>query len=139
VDPLALILIGAVDRRVGPALKLAAQLQEFEARAVHVAIDPLVTSRVAEDWIELGLSWLPLHIEDPRDEGLAACVCEVVEREARDRSRVIVLVPELDLGHWWHRVIHRGTARHLASRLQRLRRVTTVVIPYSLEDTSVFA
>src|SRR5687767_9729480 len=92
---LALILVGQVDRRVLPALMLAANLPEFESRAVHVSVDVLETEQLAHDWMELGLAWVPLHIEEPTSPSLVGSVRAVVEREAEEPRRVLVIVPEI--------------------------------------------
>lgn len=127
---LVLILVGQVDRRMLPALTLASNLPGFEARAIHVAIDPLESQRLAEDWMELGLSWVPLQIEEPTSASLVGSVRSVVEREAGGERRVLVIVPEVDLGRWWQALLHRSTGRRIARGLSTLRPVSTVVLPY---------
>jgi hypothetical protein len=127
---LALILVGSVDRRVLPAHWLAARLPELEPLAVHVSEDAAGSQELANAWMELDLAWVPLHIEEPRDESFLACVQRVVEREAADRSRVLVIVPELDLDRWWQTLLHRSTGRRIARRLHDSSRVSTVVLPY---------
>jgi hypothetical protein len=134
---LALILVGGVDRRVVPALALATQLQEFEARAVHLAFDLDTVRRLADDWMGLGLAWLPLHVEEPAAATLADSIRSVVEREVREHSRVLVVVPELDLPRWWQPLLHRGAGRRIARHLQDMRRVSTVVLPYCVEATAL--
>ena len=130
--PLALILVGTVDRRVLPALSLAASLPDFDVKAVHVSVDPVATSRLAREWMRLDLAWVPLHIEDACDEPLATSVRRLVERELSSHRRVLVIVPEVDLDRWWQTLLHRSTGRRIARRLQALRRVSTVVVPYPI-------
>jgi hypothetical protein len=128
---LALILVGHVDRRVVPALTLAATLSDYELRAMHIAIDPLTTEQLAHDWMALGLA-LPLQIEEPVDASLVGTVRSIVERETGEHRRVLVIVPELDLDRWWQTLLHRSTGRRIARGLAALRRVSTVVLPYPL-------
>jgi hypothetical protein len=80
--------------------------------------------------MELGLSWVPLLIEEPTGESLVGTVREVVERESEGRGRVLVIVPEMDLDKWWQTLLHRSTGRRIARALVALRRVSTVVLPY---------
>ena len=129
---LALILVDRADRRMLPALRLAANLPDFEARAVHVSVDALETEQLTHDWMELGLTWVPLVIEEPTAETLVGTVQEVVERESEGRGRVLVIVPELDLDKWWQTLLHRSTGRRIARALIAHRRVSTVVLPYPL-------
>ena len=130
---LALILIGYVDRRVLPAVSLAASLPDFDAKAVHVSVDSAASQQLANDWMELELAWMPLHIEEARDESFLSTVRGIVEREAAGRSRVLVIVPEIDLDRWWQALLHRSRGRRIARGLHELRRVSTVVVPYPVE------
>ncbi len=130
---LALILVGHMDRRVLPAITLAASLPDYDTKAVHVAVDPAESRRLAEEWMGLDLGWIPLHIEDPHHGSLLATINDVVEREIHDRSRVLVIVPEVDLDRWWQVLLHRSTGRRIARALRAVRRVSTVVIPYPVD------
>jgi hypothetical protein len=130
---LALILVGDVDRRVLPAVHLAASLPDFETKAIHVSLDQVASQQLARDWMELELSWVPLHIEEVRGESFLATVQGIVEREAAQRSRVLVIVPELDLDRWWQILLHRSRGRRIARGLHKLRHVSTVVVPYPVE------
>lgn len=127
---LALLLVGEVDRRILPALTLAARLPELEPKALHVALDPDQSRQAADAWMDLDVAWMPLHIEEPADETFLACVQRVVATEAARRSRILVIVPELDVDRWWQTLLHRSTGRRIARRLSRDSRVSTLVLPY---------
>ena len=131
--PLALVLVAAVDRRMLPAIALLPQLAGFDAQALHVATDAEQSHRLARDWMELGVSSLPLQIEESAGASLAATVRRVVEREVASRPGVTVIVPEMDLGRWWQPLLHRGTGRLVAWELAKLRQVTTVVVPVRVD------
>ena len=126
---LGLVLVNAVDRRVLPALGLAASLRNFDVKAVHVAVDRDEGQHVAEAWMRLDLGWAPLEIEDVGDRPLLVAVQDVVTREVASRARVVVIVPELELDRWWHLLLHRGMGRRIARRLQAVRGVWTIVVP----------
>jgi hypothetical protein len=132
-SPLAVVLVAAVDRRVLPAVALLPQLVGSDARALHIATDPEQSHRLARDWMDLGLVSLPLQVEDPMGETLAASVRQVIEREARTRPRVTVIVPEMDLGRWWQPLLHRSTGRAVAWELAGMAGVTTVVVPVRVD------
>lgn len=127
----AIVLVSAADRRMIPALRFVSRLAETDVRALHVSVEAEETRRLAEDWMKLDLTWLPLHIHDSATDDLAEAVREAVEREAGETSDVIVVIPELEFIHWWHPLLHRRSARRIARRLQRLPEVTTVVVPFT--------
>lgn len=127
---LALILVGEIDRRVLPALLLAARLPELEPRALHIAVDPDESHRLADLWMDLDLSWVPLDIVELGDEPFLDCVQRIVAAEAAERSRVLVVVPEVDLDRWWQTLLHRSTGRRIARRLLGHSRVSTIVLPF---------
>ncbi|MGH9284650.1 MAG: hypothetical protein ACRD0M_03105 [Acidimicrobiales bacterium] len=62
------MLVSVVDRRILPALRFVSRLPETDVRALHVSVEAFETRRLAEDWMELGLTWLPLHIHDAATE-----------------------------------------------------------------------
>ena len=68
---LTVVLVAAVDRRVLPALAFVPQLAESDVWAVHIAEDAAESHRLARDWMDLGISWPPLHVEEPAGGTLA--------------------------------------------------------------------
>jgi hypothetical protein len=128
---LGLVLVDAIDRRVLPALDVAATLRGFDIKAVHIALDEDDGRRVAEAWMRLDLGWAPLEIEEAGERSFLTAVNEVVTREVARRSRVVVIVPELDLRGRWQSLLHRGTGRWIARSLQSTRGVCTIVVPYT--------
>lgn len=127
----AVVLVSAADRRLLPALRFVSRLVETDVWALHVSIEAEETRRLAEDWMKLDLTWLPLHIHDSATDDFAEAVREAVEREAGETGDVIVVVPELEFTHWWHLLLHRRSARRIAHRLQPLPEVTTVIVPFT--------
>lgn len=125
------VLISTVDRRILPALRFVSRLPFAEPRALHVSVDPEETIHVAEAWMHLGLSWLPLHIREGA-AGVAPAVQAAIEEQAGDIDSVTVVVPELNVPRWWHPLLHRQSARHIAAELQNAPRVTTVIVPFTM-------
>lgn len=127
------VLVSAVDRRILPALRFVARLPFARPRALHVSVDPEETRRVVDDWMALGLTWLPLHIAEASGDGVAAAVTAVLAEETWLADRVTVVVPELNVPRWWHPVLHRRSARRIAADLQAVPRVTTVIVPFTTD------
>lgn len=127
----AIVLVAVVDRRILPALRFVSRLPDTEVRALHVSVEASETRRLAEDWMELGLTWLPLHIHDAATESLADSFRHAVLQQTARSGDVTVVVPELDFHRWWHPLLHRRSARQIAQLLQPLPGVTTVIVPYT--------
>jgi hypothetical protein len=127
----AIVLVSAADRRIVPALRFVSRLAGTEVRALHVAVDSEETRQLAADWMQLDLTWLPLHIHDSPTEDLLGSVRHAVERAAEETGEVIVVVPELQFTRWWQPLLHRRTARRIAVQLQSLNGVTTVIVPFA--------
>ena len=128
-DHTVILLVSVVDRRIVPALRLISRLACTESRALHIAVDADETRRLAADWMNLGLTWLPLHIREATDESLPRSVRDVVEQETSAAGSLTVVVPELDLGRWWQPLLHSGSSRRIAAHLQSLPGVTAVIVP----------
>lgn len=127
-----IVLVSVVDRRIVPALRFVSRLGYTDTRAVHVSVDADETRRLAADWMDLGLSWLPLHIRDGTAESLPVSVCDAVRHEVVGATSVTVVIPELDVLRWWHPLLHRRSARRIAAHLQQLPDLTTVIVPFSV-------
>lgn len=131
----AIVLISTVDRRILPALRFVARLPQTDAHALHVAVEPDETRQVAEAWMELDLTWLPLHIHDPSGGDLLDSVRKAVEQQADNRRDLTIVVPELTPARWWHPLLHRSTGRRIAQHLQQITGVITVIIPFATTPT----
>ena len=129
---LVILLVGAVDRRILPAVRFLSRLPNTDLRAVHISVNSDASQRLALDWMDVGLSWLPLHIHDPGAGTLEASVRQLLESQPNPGRPVTVVVPELEFSRWWSPLLHRRSARRIARQLQPLRTVTTVIVPFSL-------
>ena len=126
------VLVSVVDRRIVPALRFVSRLGYRDTRALHISTDPHETRRLARDWMNLGLSWLPLHIRDAIGPSLPLSVREAVLLEAGATGDLTVVLPELDSPRWWYPLLHRRAARRIAAQLQSLPGVTAVIVPSAL-------
>ena len=126
----AVVLVGALDRRVVPALRFAARLGHADVKALHVSVDPEQTRRLVEGWMAVDLAWLPLDVRAGASESLLASVRRVVAEEAAEAGELTVVLPEAQHDSWWHRLLHRRAARRIAAALSGDRAVSTVIVPY---------
>jgi hypothetical protein len=129
-----LLLVGGVDRRILPALRFVSRLSDTEIRALHVSVDAGETRRLADDWMRLGLTWIPLHIHEAAADDLPQAVRLLVQQVV-GADRVTVVVPELESVRWWHGLLHRRSGRRIARQLYELPDVTTVIVPFESSGT----
>ena len=127
----AIVLVSVVDRRILPALRFVSRLPDTDVRAVHIASDSTESRQLAEDWMGLGLTWLPLHIHDVAASTFLESFRVAIREEAGYTVEVTVVVPELDYERWWQPMLHRRTARRIAQELQALPGVTPVIVPFT--------
>lgn len=127
------VLVAVADRRIVPALRFVSRMPHAEAWALHVSVDMEDARQLAHDWMDLGLSWLPLRIEEAADDGLLASLRRILQQE----RNVTVVIPELVHRRWWHPFLHRRSARRIADNLQELPGVTVVMVPSSVVRRSV--
>ena len=128
-----LLLVSAVDRRIVPAIRFVSRLPFAQPRALHVSIDADATRRFLEDWMRLELTWLPLHVREAPSGHIAEAVRSAIDEEADHYGTVTIVVPELNLPRWWHPLLHRQDARHIAAGLQDVPGATTVIVPLTLD------
>jgi hypothetical protein len=136
-DGLVLVLVGALDRRIVPALRFVATWTGADLRAVHVVVDAATTRRLASEWMALDLGWLPLHVHDAVGPTLATSIVAAVEAEttAAGVDRCTVVVPQLDVPGRWQQLLHRRTGTEVARVLATVPGVTTLVAPAAMSST----
>lgn len=126
------LLVSAVDRRILPAIRFVARLPFARPRALHISVDADATRQFLDDWMRLDLTWLPLHVRDATSGDVADAVRAAIGEESDRYDTVTIVVPELHLPRWWHPLLHRQSARHIAAQLQDLPGATTVIVPFTL-------
>jgi amino acid transporter len=106
----AVVLVGTVDRGVGPALAYAKSISP-QVEAVSVAFSDEQTALLQEEWLHLGngvrLTVLPSPTQSVIDPVVRYLHHLRTESEA---DLVTVVMPELVLAHWWERPLHRQSA-----------------------------
>jgi amino acid transporter len=133
-----LVLVSDLDRPVARAIQYARTMHADETRAVHIAVDPAHGRQLADRWVGLGMTRVPLDIVDCPDRRIDRAVLDVVADELADaRTEVTVLVPRREYTHLWHRLLHDRTSDQLASALARLPHANVTFVPYHLGSVAI--
>jgi hypothetical protein len=128
-----LVLVERLDRSAARAIQYARSLHPDELRAVHIAWDPDAANHLADEWLRLGLSRLPLELVDCPDRRIAHSVLEVVAESAVDgATEVAVLIPRRQYKRRWHRLLHDRTAEEIADAVAKLPHANVTFVPYHL-------
>jgi amino acid transporter len=130
---IVLILVDRLDLAAAQAIRYARSLRPDELRAVHFAIDMERAADLRQAWSDLGLSGVPLDIVECPDRRLTrAAVNLVAEVLDEKETELTVLLPRVEYGGSWRRLLHDRTARQIAAALSNLPHVGVTVIPYHL-------
>ena len=128
-----LILVDQLDLAAAQAIRYARSLRPDELRAVHFALDMDRATELRQAWSDLGLAGVPLDIVECPDRRLTrAAVNLVVATLEEKETELTVLLPRVEYGGNWHRLLHDRTARHLAAALSDVPHVGVTLIPYHL-------
>jgi hypothetical protein len=128
-----LILVDQLDLAAAQAIRYARSLRPDEMRAVHFALDMERAAELRQAWGDLGLSGVPLDIVECPDRRLTrAAVNLVAEVLDEKETELTVLLPRVEYGGSWHRLLHDRTARQIAAALSDVPHVGVTLIPYHL-------
>ncbi len=128
------VLIDRLDMATARALQYARTLHPDDLRAVHFALDPMVSTELEEEWRRLGLSDLPLDIQECEDRRLTRAALELAAETVADRkTELTILLPRRIFSSGLKRVLHDNTADHIASAVGHLEHVNATIVPYQLE------
>jgi len=129
------VLVGAVNRSLMPALAYASSLRSDRLIALHVSTDPEHEVRLREDWEAHGLD-VPLTIEHSPYRELTRPVLEHLDRACTDHpdGLVTVVVPEFVLEHWYANLLHNQSALALRTRLRQRPGTAVVSVPLHLRS-----
>jgi amino acid transporter len=128
------VLVDRLDMATARALQYARTLHPDELRAIHFALDSQASATLEEEWRRLGLSDLPLDIQECEDRRLTRAALELAAETVADRkTELTILLPRRIFASAWQRVLHDNTAEHIASAVGHLEHVNATVVPYQLE------
>jgi len=129
-----IVLVDRLDMATARALQYARTLHPDDLRAIHFALDPLASEQLEEEWRRLGLSDLPLDIQECEDRRLTRAALELAAETVADRkTELTILLPRRIFSSGLKRVLHDNTADHIASAVGHLEHVNATVVPYQLE------
>ena len=129
VRHLAVVPIVRLDLAGLRALAYAASLGQ-PVLAVHISPDSDEAARFKRYWRAWG-EHLPLEVVDSPYRAVVAPLVRYIDALSSQRSELTlsVVLPELIVGHWWHRPLHNGTARRLRRVLRRQPGVVITTVP----------
>ncbi len=128
-----IVLVDQLDMATARALQYARTLHPDELRAVHFVLDTKESATLEAEWRRLGLTQLPLDIEECEDRRLTRAALELAaETVADQQTELTILLPRRGFAAGWQRVLHDATADHIADAVGQLNHVNATVVPYQL-------
>ena len=128
-----IVLVDRLDMATARALQYARTLHPDELRAVHFAIDDRESAALEAEWSRLGLTRLPLDVEECEDRRLTRAALELAAETVADgQTELTFLLPRRGFAAGWQRVLHDATADHIADAVGQLAHVNATVVPYQL-------
>jgi amino acid transporter len=127
------VLIDRLDMATARALQYARTLHPDELRAVHFRLDTRASDILEAEWSRLGLTRLPLDVEECEDRRLTRAALELAAETVADgETELTILLPRRGFSAGWQRVLHDGTADAIAAAVGQLPHVNATVVPYQL-------
>lgn len=127
------VLVDRLDMATARALQYARTLHPDELRAVHFTLDDRVAAELESEWGRLGLTRLPLDVEECEDRRLTRATLELAAETVADgQTELTILLPRRGFAAGWHRVLHDATADQIAAAVAQLSHVNATVVPYQL-------
>jgi amino acid transporter len=128
-----IVLVDRLDMATARALQYARTLHPEELRAVHFTLDNRVSAELEAEWSRLGLTRLPLDVEECEDRRLTRATLEMAAETVADgETELTILLPRRGFAAGWHRLLHDGTADDIAAAVGQLAHVNATVVPYQL-------
>jgi amino acid transporter len=128
----AFVLVDGLDLATARAIQYARTLSVDEIRAVHFVIDSARAQRIADRWVRLGLSRLPLELIECPDRRVVRAAKEMVAEAADGRTEVTVLMPRRSYSFGLRRILHDSTGERIATAISRLDHVNATIIPFDV-------
>ncbi len=127
------VLVDRLDMATARALQYARTLHPDELRVVHFSLDPKASAELENEWRRLGLTRLPLDIEECEDRRLTRAALELAAETVADgETELSFLLPRRGFAAGWQRLLHDATADDIAAAVGQLAHVNATVVPYQL-------
>jgi amino acid transporter len=129
----AVVLVAGVHNASDRSLRYALSLRADELRCLHVQVDEKESTKLQADWHER-YPELPLQVLDSPYRQIGgpthAWVRDVLEEHPK--TFVTLIIPELVVRRWWHRILHNQTALTLKTTFLFEPSVVVSAVPYRL-------
>jgi hypothetical protein len=127
----ALILVDNLDLATARVIQYARTMSVDELRAVHFVIDSARAQALADRWVRLGLSRLPLELIECPDRRVARAAVELAAEIASDgQTEVTVLMPRRSYAFGLGRILHDTVGERIAAAISRLDHVNATIVPF---------
>ena len=134
VHPVAVVPIGDLNDVQLQTLALARRLAD-QVVAVFISDDPEKIKEIKHKW-EVWGNHVPLEIiESPYRSVIRPLLTYLDAVDAQnDGGTLMVVLPEMVYGHWWHQFLHNQTALRLKAALLFRPGTVVVSVPYHLAE-----
>ncbi|MFE3826938.1 APC family permease [Streptomyces sp. NPDC059092] len=131
---LSVVALDSLHRASMRALAYAASLQQ-PVLALHVSPSDEDAERFRAAWLLWG-DHLPLRIIVSPYRAIVTPLISYVESLHRQRPdlTITVIIPEIVVRHWWHRVLHSRLAGRLRRALRPLPKIVVTTVPFHVPD-----
>ncbi|MFI6697716.1 APC family permease [Streptomyces sp. NPDC050509] len=131
---LSVVALDSLHRASMRALAYAASLQQ-PVLALHVSPSDEDAERFRAAWLLWG-DHLPLRIIVSPYRAIVTPLISYVEslHHQRPDLTITVIIPELVVRHWWHRVLHSRLAGRLRRALRPLPKIVVTTVPFHIPD-----
>ncbi|WP_408055421.1 APC family permease [Streptomyces paludis] len=131
---LSVVPIDALHQASVRALAYAASLQQ-PVLALHVSPSDEDAERFREAWLLWG-DHLPLRIVVSPYRAIVAPLISYIEalHHQRPDLTITVIIPEIVVRHWWHRVLHSPLAGRLRRALRHLPKIVVTTVPFHVQE-----
>lgn len=132
IHHLVLVAVASLDLPSMRALAYAASLQQ-PVLALHVSPSDVEAERFREYWSTWG-DHLPLELVVSPYRAIVAPMVNYIEslHRLRPELTLTVILPEIVVGHSWHRILHNRTAPRLRRALRPLPKIVVTTVPFHL-------
>ncbi|MFF3749468.1 APC family permease [Streptomyces sp. NPDC002018] len=131
---LSVVLVDALHQASMRALAYAASLQQ-PVLALHVSPSDEDAERFREGWLMWG-DHLPLRIVLSPYRAIVTPLISYIEQLHHQRPdlTITVILPEIVVRHWWHRLLQSPLAGRLRRALRPLPKIVVTTIPFHVDD-----
>ena len=131
---LIIVTLAALDLPGVRALAYAASLHQ-PVLALHVSPAPDEAERFRGYWHAWG-DHLPLEVLVSPYRAIVAPMINYIESLHRERSdlTITVIVPEIVVRRWWHRLLHNQIAPRLRRALRPLPKIVITTVPFHVSS-----